>query len=201
VSIYVALTVIGIVIAAALFAPVRVDVSMATGGADAAAGVTVRARWLVFPLPGRAARPRRRRPPRRTRPRRPSRHGWQSIRAALQSPGFARRCVRLVAALARLARPDRMTVRGRIGLDDPADTGLFLGWLVAVRGRLASRRAIVEIEPDFSGGVIEGRADLHWSRSLASVLWPLVTFLLSPVVWRAAMRAHRSARPGARAAA
>ena len=76
---------------------------------------------------------------------------------------------------------------------------MFLGWLYATsKVHDPGRQWIVSVEPEFSGEVIEGRANLRWSRSLGSVLWPVVTFLLSPVVWRAGLRVRRAAQGASR---
>jgi hypothetical protein len=184
------------VMAAVLFAPITIDVSVVKER-ESAASAAVRFRWLglSFRGRGRGVRRKARRQPPPARPRRQSRYGWPSVRAALGSPGFLRRCVGLLVAVGRLAIPNRLRLRGRIGFEDPAETGMFLGWLYASSTTAWTRRDwIVRIEPEFSGPVLEGRADLRWSSNLGSVLWPLITFLVSPTVWRAGIRARRVAR-------
>lgn len=193
----IALAGIAAVVAAVLLVPLTVDLSIAKG-ADGAASAVVRFRWFGLSFGGgpTAAAPAPRRLARRPAARRRSRYGWASLRAALGSPGFLRRCARLLSSIGRIARPDRLSLRGRIGFDDPAETGMFLGWLYATSATGSPRRRwLVRIEPDFSGPTFEGRADLHWSRSLGAVLWPLVTFSASPAVWRAWFRARLARVP------
>jgi hypothetical protein len=194
--VWTAVIAVATVMAVVLFVPVTIEVSVVKE-AERAASVGVRLRWLGFSFRG-GAKDRRggsRRRPAQARHKRRSRYGWGSVRAALGSPGFVRRALRLLAASARVARPDRLRVQGRVGFEDPAETGMFLGWLHASSALpWTSRGWRIRIEPEFSGPVCEGRADLRWSRSVASVVWPVLSFAASPTVWRAALSARRHAR-------
>ena len=193
---WIAFAVLGAVAAAVLWVPVKVEVSVQKAAESPAVHVGVRCRWLVFSMrsDGAARRARKRQARARLSSGRWARHGLSRLRAAWQSPGFVRRCLRFLGDLARLARPDRVSIHARVGFDDPADTGVFLGWLGASRGFAGTfaRDTVIDIAPDFDGARIEGRADLVWSRSLAALLRPLVMFLLSPAVWRAAWRVRHA---------
>jgi hypothetical protein len=90
----------------------------------------------------------------------------------------------LVTELGQLALPDRLWIIGRLGFEDPSDTGVWLAWLYAIPAR-STRRWSVAVKPDFTRAVLEGTVRASWSRSLASLGWPVVTFALSPACWRA----------------
>jgi len=98
---------IAIVMAVVLFAPIHVEVSAAMGDDDPVVRVRTRVRWLGFRLP--AGRPGRTARTTRTTPAggKGTTVRLATIRAVLGSPGFARRCTRLIADLVRLARPHR----------------------------------------------------------------------------------------------
>jgi hypothetical protein len=118
------------------------------------------------------------------------------VRAALRTPGLLPRCGRLLRQLVAALWPREVDASLRVGLDDPATTGVLFGGVSA----LAAVTTIdwrVHVEPDFAGPVCHGRARAAWSVPPAAVLWPVVTFLAAPVVWRAAYGAWRGrpARP------
>jgi hypothetical protein len=187
---FIAAIAIAVVVAAALFAPVRVEVSVEAGGKSAAC-VRARVSWLGLSIPGLSARrsSRGRRKPQRSR----SPVRWASLRAALVSPGFVRRCARLVRDLGSLAVPDQLHLRAQVGFEDPADTGILLGWLYALgTPELAANRWTIQVEPRFTEPIVEGRLQLQWSRTIATIAWPLLTFVTSPAVWRAWNRARHA---------
>lgn len=192
----IALAVVAAALAAVFLVPVTVVVTLTTNEGDSAIRARIRLRWLAFSWlsgtsssKGRATQADVRTPSRRRRRRRGPAF---DMRAALASPGLVRHVLRLATNMAQRLRPDRFAVRGRVGFEDPADTGIFLGWFYALPLGAGAHRC-VRIQPEFGGEVLEGRASLQWSRSLASLLWPLVRFLVSPVAWRA-VRAGLSAR-------
>jgi hypothetical protein len=191
-----ALTAVAVVLAAVLFVPVTILVTLTSSEGDSAACARIRLRWLVFSWSGgtsdREGRPARAAAAKPSRRRR-SRRGF-SVRAALASPGLLRQVLRLAVAMSRFVRPDRVRARGRVGFDDPADTGMLLGWLsVLLAVSSDAGGSYVRIQPEFGGEVFEGRAELRWSRSLSSLAWPLARFIASPALWRAT-RAGFSAR-------
>ena len=184
---------IAVVVAAALFAPITVDVSVEKAGGESPTRVGVRVSWLGLSIPhgqlARRSRPDRQKTKERSRPS----VRWATIRGALGSPGFFRRCARLVRELGRLAVPDRLQLRGQVGFEDPADTGIFLGWLYGLAASSPSSHGwSIQLEPQFAEAVVRGRLQLRWSRSIASVAWPLLTFVASPIVWRAWIRVRHA---------
>jgi hypothetical protein len=182
-----------VVVAAALFAPITVDVSVEKAGGESPTRVGVRVSWLGLSTPqGQLARrsiTERRKKKKRSR----SSVRWATVRGVLESPGFFRRCARLLRELGHLAVPDRLQLRGQVGFEDPADTGVLLGWVYAVGARrpLANGWRI-QLDPQFTEPILQGRLQLRWSRTIVSIAWPLLKFAVSPVVWRAWMRARHA---------
>jgi hypothetical protein len=197
------LAVVGLTVAvcaALLVLPVRVDVRLTVGPDAAGPPARARVRWLIFAWEtggaDRAGKPgspdRARQPPARRR---------GGALAALRTPGFPRRCIRLIRELRHALRPRRVVVRARVGLDDPFETGMLAGAAAAGAVLRTPGAFDVEITPDFSDTALAGRADLSWSLRPAAVLWPIVSFLAAPVVWRAgraALRERRSRVPTVR---
>ena len=181
-----------VVVAAALFAPITVEVSVEKAGGESPTRVGVRVCWLGLSIPQSQPARRSTTEGRKKKRSRPSVQ-WATIRGALGSPGFFRRCARLIRELGRLAVPDCLQLRGQVGFEDPADTGIFLGWLYGLAASSPSTHDwSIQLEPQFAEAVVQGRLQMRWSRSIASIGWPLLTFAASPVVWRAWIRARHA---------
>lgn len=144
-------------------------------------------RWLFGLVRVRLAGPgeRVRAGPGRPASRRPRRGGGGARRmlALVQVEGFGSRLLRLARDLFRRIRIQELSLRVRLGLDDPADTGRL--W--AVVGPLAALPGLrrVAIEPEFAAGTFEldgrGRIRIVPLRLLSVLL----RFALSPVTLRA----------------
>jgi len=187
------LVVLVALIAIILIAPWHVDVFLQKPPEERA-HVRVTLRWLAFswPLQNPTPASRRARPSRRPRPR--SRFGAASVLAALSTPGFFRRLLQWLTEMARPAWPHRLLVRGRVGLDDPSDTGLLAGiWYGLIQLQIPEHWDVA-IEPAFEESVIEGEALARWSVRPLSLIWPMTTLAASPVVWRAGRAALRARR-------
>jgi|SRR6185503_32377 len=173
-----------ILLAIVLATPFEVELSAAKAADDPAVRVQAKFSWLGFNVPGRSTA----RNVAKTRPktgRRQASIGWSTPTAVITSPGFMQRFVHLATDEIRLTRPRSLFLRARLGFDDPSDTGMFLGWLYAFRGLPESHAMSVYIEPDFTGEAAEGEMRAHWSLRPGAVVWPLLKFCASPVVWRA----------------
>lgn len=81
----------------------------------------------------------------------------------VRSRGRTRRMVRampdLMSGLLSTIRIERLAVSGRLGLDDPAETGQLFGILMPLRFMATGTRFAVDIEPDFDGPSFNGRFD------------------------------------------
>ena len=177
-TILLAATAVLVVIAVAvLFAPIAVDIRAEKSPDALKIDVAAHLRWLGLDIPIRR-KSRRPRTSSKTR-------GTSSRRmgALLLSPGFLARTAQFVAELAALIPPRRLELDARLGFEDPADTGMLLGWLAA--RSFSGRRYRIRVEPDFSDNVLAGRLRVFWSTNVATMTWPAIKFASSPVVWRA----------------
>jgi hypothetical protein len=114
------------------------------------------------------------------------------LRAALGTPGFPERILRVLRHIVRLITPEQLDARARVGFDDPAATGMAFGCLYALAHRTAWTSRRWRIEPDFSGAVFEGYLRAGWSIRPLAAVWPFVRMAASPVTWKA-LRAMRRA--------
>lgn len=193
------LWVIGLVVLAGvaavlLLAPVQVDLDVDVGSGAPRPPVRARVRWLFVSWhSGRPGRPKKARAADR-RARRPEGTGRRrrfSVRKALATPGFLPRALRTLFDLARAIRPRALRAEVRIGLDDPASTGVLLGAVRALSAVTPRAGWRVGIEPDFTGPALAGRAEVRWVVRPGAVLWPVGRLVASPVAWRAFLTARR----------
>lgn len=166
-----------------LVTPVELELSATKTADNPAVRVKTSVRWNGLRLDHQRAD----RKPAKTRPKTGGRQAsieWSGLKTVLTAPGFMRRFARFISDELRLTRPRDFHLRARIGFEDPSDTGMFLAWACVVRAshcfghdRRESPRAVnIQIEPDFAREVCEGELRVRWSRSPASILWPVGTF-------------------------
>ena len=113
-----------------------------------------------------------------------SKRGSGALRA-FREESFRRRLFRYLGDLWRSVDAENIRLRVRLGLDDPADTGLLWGVIGPVAALLgAAERISVRVEPDFAAETI----DVDSSGQIRLIpLRPLVlTAMLgcSPAIWR-----------------
>ncbi|MDD4776610.1 MAG: DUF2953 domain-containing protein [Syntrophomonas sp.] len=117
--------------------------------------------------------------------------GWsgQEMLSIIQTQGLTGNLKRLLAGLVHAVGIRYFKMRLRIGLDDPADTGLAAGCLWSALGCVQSIRPVeIDIEPSFCQEVLEGEG---WG---ALRIWPLLVvlpllrFFLSMPALRASLR-------------
>jgi hypothetical protein len=122
-------------------------------------GGRISVRWLfglvrfAVPIPG-TARPANARPEPRAKARK--RGARKPVLAILRQGAFRRRVYRLLGDLVAAAHPRDVSLRMRVGLGDPADTGrlwALVGPLNAAAGNL--RDVEVQIEPEFMDPTFE----------------------------------------------
>ena len=105
--------------------------------------------------------------------------------AAIRQKAFRRRVLRFLRDIWRAIRKQDLSLRVRIGLGDPADTGRLWAVIGPVAGLLAGvQNASIEIAPEFTDAVFE----LDSSGSIRVVPLQIIylTFglLLSPSFWQ-----------------
>ena len=125
----------------------------------------------------------------------------ERLRRVLKTRGFVRGVLRFLRDMARCVRFVSLHVAGRIGLDDPCDTGRLWGSICAVTGFLhGAKRVRFLVEPEFNEAVFEldGQGEIRIVP--VTLLLPAARFVLSPATlraaWAASRRTKRSARSG-----
>lgn len=94
----------------------------------------------------------------------------------------------------RAFRLNHLSVRGRLGLDDPMQTGTLYGYQRALMA-LPFRRLRLDLVPDFSNRGFSGRAELAIGIHLGRILYQALRFALHTGVRYAIMRyTNRSLR-------
>lgn len=101
--------------------------------------------------------------------------------------------VKLVRKLLAQTRVRRLNMRARLGLDDPADTGVVYGALAPLFVGLHARwRRSCAFEPEFTRECLEVSASGRLTFVPARYLLVLGAFLLNPRTWRVALDLTRS---------
>lgn len=164
-------------LAALLVIPLRARFSVE---ADEALAARLRVEWLFGWVGADVALPSRRGEPARPR-RRPSLEGlapfWQEpFREALR--GILRRARRFVTV-------DEIVGWARLGLSDPAETGIAIGMLQPVVLLFDSLpRVVLRLDPDFERPGVRGQLRGSLAAVPLGVLAALAVFALSPAVLR-----------------
>ncbi len=182
-------TVLGVVLFFVLLLAIPVDVVFyLEKEEDFKSGTT--AKWL-FGLVSRDIGGRERKPTKRK--------GKRSIRpllAMLRSRGFLRRVLRLLTDVLRRTKVRDLKLDVRVGLDDPADTGLLFAAIGPMAGYLMAFTPMdVEVQPDFEQETLRGffRSDVRIFP--IRLVLPFTLFALSPTTLRA-LRAMAAAGRG-----
>lgn len=116
---------------------------------------------------------------------RPRRH-LARIAGALRAEGFVPRLGRFLTEVARQFQLAHIRLRGRLGFDDPADTGRI--WAVMGPGAalLRSTGASVDLTPEFANPCLELEGGGRLRVVPVRLAWHSSRFLLSPPTLRAA---------------
>lgn len=134
----------------------------------------------------------------RTKARKPAakkRRGTSGTALAMaRQKGMIRRVVRLPGEVLACLHVLDLSLDGRLGLDDPADTGMLWGMvgplLMALDALPVGR---VRIHPDFTGTVVEINGRGHLRLVPIELIWVVLRFACAPVTLRAYWRARRTA--------
>lgn len=113
------------------------------------------------------------------------RRSARRILAVLRSEGFVRRVLQLVRDLWRSLHV-RVAFQGRLGLDDPADTGRLWGVLGPLNGVLAGFPfSELSLVPDFEKEVFRFQGTGQIRIVPVQLLIIVTLFMFSPAVWKA----------------
>lgn len=184
-----------LVVAVCLAAPVAVAlVGVRTDGSTRVRGEVS---WLFIHKRIDAAAPRvpREKPePARRDKRRSNRLG--SALAMMRAKGFVAACRRFARRALRAVRLRELRAHGRVGLGDPADTGLAIGMLSPMLVLLSvPANSDVRLEPDFERERLEGEVALRLRLWPAVALGAAVLFLVTPATWRGLWAYRNAGRP------
>lgn len=149
----------------------------------------VRLRFQVPVVGKKTTRPRAG----RTRARPEPRGRGRNVLAALKQVAFRRRAYRLAGDLVRAVHLQRLRLRMRIGLGDPADTGRLWAVVGPLNAVAEPRHVVVQIEPEFLEPVLEFKADGRVRLIPLRFLVLALGFALSPPTiraWRASRGRH-----------
>jgi hypothetical protein len=106
------------------------------------------------------------------------------VLAALRDGGFRRRVIRFVAASWRALHTRDLYARVRVGLGDPADTGMLWGVLGPVASLARASRWPVWVEPDFADATFELESRGTIRVVPLEIVFLVVALVLSPAFWR-----------------
>lgn len=196
VAIVVTLGALVVLVGVAMIVPVHVRLAVVV--APGRTRGRARIEWLG--LRWRPTRPQASRPPARASPARQAHVAAKKgrmgrrVRAVLSRRTFRQRAWRLVAALLAVSTPKRLWIRARVGLPDPASTGVLYGAVCAAGSPWPARPAAwrVAVVPDFLEPCLIGRGIMEGRAAPVQVLWPVMTFVLSPATWGALWAAYRA---------
>jgi hypothetical protein len=107
-------------------------------------------------------------------------------RALAADAPFRRRLFGLLRALFRAIEIKGLRLRGRLGLDDPADTGRLWGYLGGLYFSVGGASRIdMQIEPDFTGAVLalQGAGEIRFVP--LQLIGIVLGFVFSPATVRA----------------
>jgi hypothetical protein len=118
--------------------------------------------------------------------------GGSSPLALIRNRSFRQRIFRFVSDVWRALEKSNLTLRIRLGLGDPADTGQLWAFVGPVAGILANvEEASLEIEPDFMDEVFELDSSGTIRFIPLHMLFLALTLLLSPTVWQGIRKMQR----------
>lgn len=116
--------------------------------------------------------------------------------ALVRQTRLRRRIGRFVGDLWHAVRKDNVSLRIRIGLDDPADTGQLWAVLGPASAILAgTRETSITIEPDFLDSTIELHGDGGVTIVPLRLVYLIAALLLSPTVWRGIVQMRKRGSP------
>lgn len=117
---------------------------------------------------------------RRKKPKPPKPKPERRRRGSIDSKRLLAALPRLLTGLLRMFRIELLQLSGRLGLSDPSDTGQLFGVILPIRYALQDPRFVLDLEPEFSGFIVdaevEARIRVHLVRglpALARFLWDL----------------------------
>jgi hypothetical protein len=117
-----------------------------------------------------------------------------NILAALRSKPFRQRIVRFIGDLWLAIHKKDVSLRVRVGLGDPADTGQLWAIVGPIAGLLATvQGAAIAIEPEFLDSTFELNSAGSVRLVPLQLIYMIIALLLSPPVWRGVVKMRKGA--------
>ena len=109
----------------------------------------------------------------------------QNVFAVVRQKPFRRRIIRFISDLWHAVHKKNVSLRVRVGLGDPADTGQLWAIVGPVAGILANiQEASIKIEPEFFDTTFELDSSGSIRLIPLQMIYLTVALLLSPPVWQ-----------------
>lgn len=139
----------------------------------------IRIGWL-FGLVWKDIRARKKKKP-KEKPKKRSKRGIKSFLPLLRIKGLVGKILKLIRQILGCLKIKQLDVTSRVGLDDPFDTGMLCSVLwPALIPPNPSGKVRFRLEPVFSESAFEASLQ-GWVRLFPiQLVWPLVSFVLSP---------------------
>jgi len=140
----------------------------------------IRIGWL-FGLVWKDIRARKKEKPKKEKPKKRRKRGIKSFLPLLRIKGLPRKILKLVRQILGCLKIKQLDVALRMGLDDPFDTGMLCSVLwPALIPPSPSGTVRFKLEPVFNQFAFEASLQ-GWVRLFPiQLVWPLVSFVLSP---------------------
>jgi hypothetical protein len=118
-----------------------------------------------------------------------------NVLAAIRQKPFRRRIVRFIGDLWRAVHKKDLSLRVRVGLGDPADTGRLWAIVGPIAGLLATvEGAAIAIEPEFSDSAFEFNSAGSIRLIPLQLIWMTIALLLSPSIWQGVVKMRKGGR-------
>ena len=116
-----------------------------------------------------------------------------NVFAAIRLKPFRRRIVRFIRDLWRAVHKKDLSLRVRVGLGDPADTGQLWAIVGPIAGLLTTvQGAAIAIEPEFSDSTFEFNSAGSIRIIPLQLIGMTIALLLSPPIWQGVVKMRKS---------
>ena len=118
-----------------------------------------------------------------------------NVLAAIRQKPFRRRIIRFISDLWRVVHKKDLSLRVRVGLGDPADTGQLWAIVGPIAGMLATvEGAAIAFEPEFSDSAFELNSAGSIRLIPLQLIWMTIALLLSPSIWQGVVMMRKGGR-------
>jgi len=142
-------------------------------------------RIRLFPQPRKPPPQNNKQPEQRSRRTKGSPRSKTHLFTGLQQKAFRRRIIRYLQDCWHAIHKTDLTLRGRVGLGDPADTGQLWAILGPINAMLDNiRSASIRIDPEFTDATLELKSHGRIRLIPLQLCCLTLALMLSPPIWR-----------------